>query len=209
MTDKLEYLRKITKDFEEVKELIAEHRILKKEIRKVDRKLITIETKYDFLAEIVSIDGNSTTIEIATKKLFKNAGFTEVRYLVNPRQKREDLQIWCEDCIIIVECKGLKAIHPSLDEICAVKKYIDFRKNKILSHLPIFGLTVINHDNSKHFQQRIKNPIDTFKIEYVIAQKFSVILTTELVKGFLLLKNKIITFEYFKNKIKQHGLVTF
>ena len=105
MTEKLKHLRQITKDFEEVQTLTAEHRILKKQIRTVDRKLKTIETKYGFLSDIVSIGGHNTVIEVAAKKLFKNAGFTDVRHLVNVRPKREDLQIWCDDCIIIVECK--------------------------------------------------------------------------------------------------------
>jgi hypothetical protein len=209
MTDKLKYLRNITKDFEEVKTLIEEHNVLKKKIRNVDRKLKTVETKYEFLSDIVSIGGHDTIIESAAKKLFKNIGFSDVRHLVKARPKREDLQVWCDDCIIIVECKGTKSEHPPNDEIGAVKKYVEYRKSKLQSLLPIFGLTIINHDNRKHFQKRILNPLDTYKIEYVIAQQFSVILTTELVKGFLLVKNNIISFEQFKNKIKQHGLITF
>ena len=87
MTEKLKHLRQITKDFEEVQTLTAEHRILKKQIRTVDRKLKTIEAKYSFLNDITSIDGKDIVIEIAAKQLLKSAGFTQVRHLRYARPK--------------------------------------------------------------------------------------------------------------------------
>lgn len=209
MTERLKHLRQITKDFEEVQTLTAEHRILKKQIRTVDRKLKTIEAKYSFLNDITSIDGKDIVIEIAAKQLLKSAGFTQVRHLRYARPKCEDLQIWCDDCIIIVECKGSKYSVPSDNEIGQVLKYINFRKNNLKSELPVFGCTIINHDNSKPIDKRNKTPIDKNKNEYAKAGQYGIITTIELVKGFVMLKNNDMTFENFKNTIKQYGLIQF
>lgn len=209
MTERLKQLRLLTKSFNEVQQLIAEHNALKKQIRAVDRKLKTIETKYSFLNDITSIDGKDTVIEIAAKQLFKSAGFTQVRHLQNARPKHEDLQIWCDDCLILIECKGTNRSVPDDKVLGQVKKYIDHRANIIKSKLPVFGLTVINHDNSKSIDNRNMKPIDKNKNEYAKAGQYGIITTIELVKGFVLLKNNDITFEQFKNKIKQYGLITF
>lgn len=209
MTERLKQLRLLTKGFNEVQQLIADHNALKKQIRAVDRKLTTIESKYGFLNDITSIDGKDIVIEIAAKQLFKSAGFRQVRHLQNARPKREDLQIWCDDCIILAECKGSKYSVPSDNEIGQVLKYINFRKNTLKSELPVFGLTIINHDNSKPIDKRNKKPIDKNKDEYAKAGQYGIITTIELAKGFVMLKNNNITFEQFKNTIKQHGLITF
>jgi hypothetical protein len=210
MSDSAKHLlRQITKDFKDVRQLVDKHNELKKQIRTIDRKLKTIETKYSFLTDIISVDGNDRIIEVAAKKLLKNAGFTDVRRLENVRPKREDLQIWCSDCIILAECKGTKHSVPKDNEIGQVKKYVDYRKNKIISQLPVFGITIINHDNSKSFNHRNKNPIDKYKHEYAVSGQYGIITSIELVNGFLKLKNNIISFDDFKNKIKQFGLITF
>lgn len=209
MTERLKQLHQVTKGFNEVKQLLIERNAVKKQLRTIDRKLKTIETKYSFLNDITSIDGKDTVIVIAAKRLFKSAGFTDVRHLQNLRPKREDLQIWCNDCIIIAECKGSKHSVPSDNEVGQVLKYINFRKNNLKSKLPVFGLTIINHDNSKTIDKRNKKPIDKNKDEYAKAGQYGIVTTIELVKGFVLLKNNDITFEQFKNTIKQFGLITF
>lgn len=209
MNDNLKLLRHITKDFDDVKHLIATHKDLSKQLRTVDRKLKTIEAKYKFLADIISVGGNDTAIEKSAKLLLKSAGFNHVRHLVNVRPKREDLQIWCNDCLILIECKGTKNSIPPDHELSQIKKYIDHRANIIKSNLPVFGLTIINHDNSKQFHNRNKNPIDKSKHEYAIAGGYGIITTIELVRGFLLLKNNNITFDTFKQIIIKHGNIKF
>jgi len=209
MIDNLKLLRQITKDFNEVKILISEHKSISKQLRKVDRKLQTIESKYKFLTDIVSVDGKDAIIEKSAKLLFKSAGFKQVRHLVNVRPKREDLQIWCDDCLILVECKGTYRSVPDDKELSQIKKYIDHRSNIIKSKIPVFGLTVINHDNSKLYQKRNKNPFDKSKQEYAIASQYGIVTTTELLEGFVLLKNNIITFDTFKQKLKQFGVINF
>ena len=209
MTDNLKLLRQIIKDFNEVKELIAEHKSISIKLRKVDKKLKTLETKYKFLTDLISVDGKDTLIEKAAKSLFKSAGFEQVRHLVNVRPKREDLQIWCNDCLILVECKGTYRSVPDDKELSQIKKYIDHRTNIVKSTIPVFGLTVINHDNSKLYHNRNKNPFDKSKHEYAIASQYGIITTVDLVRGFLLLKNNIITFDTFKQTIKQFGIIKF
>ena len=209
MNENLKLLRYITKDFDDVKNLIETHKALSQQLRRVDRKLKSIETKYKFLTDIISVGGNDTTIEKSAKLLLKNAGFKEVRHLVNVRPKREDLQIWCNDCIILAECKGTKNAVPPDHELSQIKKYIDHRVNIAKSKLPVYGLTIINHDNSKQFHNRNKNPIDKSKHEYAVASGYGVITTVELVHGFLLLKNNQVTFDLFKQTIIKHGNIKF
>lgn len=67
MSDNLKLLRHITKDFDDVKHLIATHKELSKQLRTVDRKLKTIEAKYKFLVDIISVGGNDTIIEKSAK----------------------------------------------------------------------------------------------------------------------------------------------
>lgn len=209
MKENIRQLHEWTKSFKEVQELLTEHNLLKRKIHSIDRRLKTIELKYSFLNDITSIDGTGVLIEIAVKRLFKSAGFVDVRHLRNPKPLREDLQIWCDDCIILVECKGTKHSVPSDDLITPIKKYIDHRANIVKCKLPVFGLTIINLDNSKHIDKRNKNPIDKNKAEYAEAGKYGVVTSIELAGGFLLLKNNDITFEQFKNTIRRHGLVSF
>jgi hypothetical protein len=209
MSDHLKLLRHITKDFDDVKNLIAEHKAIAKQLRTVDRKLKTAEAKYKFLTDIISVGGQDTVVEKSAKLLFKSAGFKEVRHLVNVRPKREDLQIWCDDCLILAECKGTKYSVPPDAELNQIKKYIDHRANIIKSKLPVFGLTIINHDNSKLYHNRNRNPIDKNKHEYAVASQYGIITTVDLVRGFLFLKNNNITFDTFKQTIKQFGVIKF
>ena len=132
-----------------------------------------------------------------------------MRHLVNVRLRREDLQIWCDDCLILVECKGIEQSTPRDHKVSQIKKYIDHRLNIVKSKLPVFGLTVINHNNTKVWHNRNRNPIDNIKHEYAIASGYGIITTIELLNGFWQLKNNIITFDTFKNKIKQPGYLTF
>lgn len=209
MSEHSKLIRHITKDFDDVKKLISEHKTISKQLRNVDRKLKTLEVRYKFLSDIISVGGNDTVIEKSAKLLFKSAGFDEVRHLTRVKPKREDLQIWCDDCLILAECKGTKHSIPSDNELSQIKKYIDHRTNIIKSNIPVFGLTIINHDNSKVYHKRNKNPIDENKHEYAVAGKYGVITTVDLVRGFLLVKNNNITFDAFKHNIKAFGLIKF
>ncbi len=209
MKENIRQVRNWTKSFKEVQKLLSDHNSLKKQLHSIDRRLKTIEAKHSFLDNITSKNGSGTAIEIATKLLFKSAGFNDVRHLKKVKPLREDLQIWCDDCLILIECKGTIHSIPSDDLLGPIKKYIDHRVNIVKSKLPVFGLTVLNNDNSKNIDKRNKNSIDKHKAEYAEASKYGIITTIELVNGFLLLKNNIITFEQFKNTIKQFGLIKF
>jgi len=131
MKDGINHVREITKNFKEVQKLITKHNSLKNKMRSIDRQLKSSEINYSFLHDITSVNGKDILIEIAAKKLFKSAGFTDVRHLKNVTPKREDLQIWCDDCIIIIECKGTKYSIPQDNEVSQVLKYIKFKKKKI------------------------------------------------------------------------------
>ena len=209
MENNLKLLQQFTKNFDEVKQLLDEHKTISKQIRTVERKLKTVEAKYKFLTDLISKGGTGKTIEKASKLLFKSAGFDHVRHLTKVRPEREDLQIWCDDCLILVECKGIKSSVPPDHEISQIKKYIDHRKNIVKSQLPVFGLTILNHDNSKDWDNRNPNPVDNQKNEYAMASEYGIVTTLDLVQGFILLKNKGITFEQFKNLIKRQGLIKF
>lgn len=209
MTERLKQQHHLTHGFNDLQQLIDNHNAIKKKLRANGRRLKTLEIKYSFLNDITSVGGHDTLIETATKRLFKEAGFVDVRHLQNAKPKREDLQIWCKDSLILVECKGTYRQIPDDKELGQVKKYIDHRTNIIKSKLPVFGLTVINHDNRKQASKRNKRPIDKCKEDYAKAGQYGILTTIELVKGFVLLKNSKITFQQFKDTIKQCGLITF
>lgn len=178
------YFRKVTKDLIEVQDLIKKHTEIKKSLAKTKRKLKSTITKYSFLDIITKINSKDMFLETAVKQLFNNIGL-DTKHLINQKPKREDLQIWFDDCVILVECKGVKASNPRYDEVGAVKKYVDYRKKFENWNLPVHGLLVINHDNERNVEMRTKKPLDKLKTDYILAQDFGVITTYELVKGFI------------------------
>ena len=206
----LKILRQFTKGFLDVKPILTEHRKALAKVRSLDRRLKTIETKYKFIPEVIGINARDSFLVNAVKRLFKQAGFKKVVHFKNEKlnPKREDLQLWTEDELFIVEVKGVSKSSPQKHDLMQVLPYFRENENRVKDH-KVFGLIIINHDNKKPFKYRSSTFKDAEKHRDAVLCNYGFISTIDLIWGFLLLKTGKMTFEEFKEKLKQFGLITY
>jgi hypothetical protein len=203
-------LKNITKDFPDVKEALLEHKKAQLAMRKADRKLVTLRTKYNFLEVIIGVGVNDTKLGDALKHLLKEAGFEKVVHYVSPRikPKREDLLAYSNDDLLVIEVKGLNAPNPSFSDLSQVAKYIPETKNR-QSKMNVTGITIINHDKKRPTKERHAHFYDAEKDKDAKNMNFGFISTIDLVIGFWKLKTNEINFEQFKTRLQGTGFITF
>jgi len=202
MTDK-EYL-KLTSGFCDIKQLILREQELKKEYNKARKKLKTKELRYSFLKDIVGIDINADDLVIAVVKLFKAFEFDKVENL--EKLKNEDLRIWFENKLILVEITGVKKIALDDDKSHSISKHININKELNKNH-DVTGLTIVNHDNKKHFTQRNKSPFRPLLDDIGKANKYSLITTDILLKLFIEYKQNLLTKQDIINILTSGGVI--
>lgn len=130
-------LFQITNELPEIIFLKQEYKKAKSQLVRVQRKIISTSKKFKFLSDIVGRNGFGATLELGCLKLFKEIGFEDVKKLKQRNPAREDLQIWCPDCLIVIECKGSKNMEPPDAELNQIKRYIDYRENTIKARYPL------------------------------------------------------------------------
>lgn len=198
---------KLTKIFPDVAEAIERVNSAKKDLNRTTRKVRTLKTKYQFLQDLVDIKTHDDLLDNALKKFFKELGYKDVRK-VGKRYKREDVQIWTDNKLIVIEAKGITRSTPKDHECEQIAKYMRLRKMKIADR-QVFGLFVVNHDNQKHHAKRNPTPFDQQKVEYAEAGEYGLTTTIELLKAFCQIKTERLTIEEFENKICTKGLIRF
>ena len=203
MTEK--QLKCFTRDFPEVKELIAVQKSLKKEINKANKRLNTNFKKFNFLSKIVEIGINDDELEENLKMYFKNIGFEQVNK-VGKHLGEEDLRIIQPDKTIIVETTGIKKLNPTDDKTRQITKHLAVRKSMGEN---VFGLFVLHSENLKPIKERQKIPFTKKQIEYANADKYGLVTTIDLLFAFKLIKTNKLTFKEFENKICSQGHITF
>jgi hypothetical protein len=203
-------LHKITKDFTEVKPLLAEHKKAKAKFKQVDRKINTIDKKYSFLLDVIGIEIDDDKLCDAVKTLFKKAGFEKVVHYKDKRKKpkREDLQLYFEDELFVLEVKGISAVNPGRADVMQVFPYIA-ENRKRQQDKKVYGFTIINHDKKNHPTNRPKRFKDEERENDAINCGYGFISTIDLVIGFQKLKQQSINFDQFKEQLKQTGMITF
>ena len=197
----------ITKIFPDIAEAIERVISAKKDLNRKARKVRTLKTKYHFLQDLVDIKTHDNLLDNALKKFFKELGYKDVRK-VGKKYKREDLQIWTGNKLIVIEAKGITRLTPKEHECEQIAKYIRLRKMK-LNNKQVFGFFVVNHDNQNHYSRRNPTPFDKQKVEYAEAGEYGLTTTIELLKAFCQIKTKRLTIEEFENKICTKGLIRF
>jgi hypothetical protein len=203
-------LKHFIKDFAETKPLISEFEKANKKLRTAKRRLKTVEIKYTFLFDIVAPYSNDNFLANAAKRLFKSTGFKKVVHFKSERlkPKREDLQLWTDTELFVIEIKGLSTPHPPKSALIQVLPYI--RENELhIKDRNIYGFTVINHDNKNRPQDRQRNFKDAEKERDAVNCGYGFISTMDLLIGFTYLKQGKIDFETFKNTLKNKGLITY
>lgn len=207
---KSEY-EKILLEISEISNLVLAKREAKKAINRLNRRIGTIEKNYSFLSEIVAIGNHNKHLEYSLKKYFKSLElFNRVDWL--PKSgSNEDLRIWTDECVIIVDVNGNNKPSLSSAHIHKVGKYIVLgAKIKSMNGFSRRGLVIVNHDNTKHYLKRAANPFtDKTDLFYAEQNNIGLVTTVELVKGYIKLKKGEITKEDFQDKITTNGIIHF
>lgn len=207
---KSEY-EKILLEISEISNLVSAKKEAKKAINRLNRRIATIEKNYSFLSEIVAIGNHDKDLEYSLKKYFKSLGiYNRVDWL--PKSgNNEDLRIWTDECVIIVDSNGnnnttLKSAH-----IHKVSKYMALgAKVKSMNGFTRRGLVVVNHDKSKHYSMRSKTPFtDAKEVEYAEINNIGLVTTVQLLKGYIKVKTGEITLDEFHRRITLNGIIEF
>lgn len=192
------------KEFSDIK---SDYDCAKKSLVSSKRKLRTLEQRYKFLYDIISERGTGDILELGCKRLFNLAGFNDVRHLRKVKPEREDLQIWLDDMLILVECKGIGSHMPNDADLNQIVRYVNYKATNSL--LPVKGIVIFNHDLKKPIDKRNKTPIDKMKEEYAKTSGYGVIHVSQLINGFIQLKNNQINLVQFKDTLLTTGIVKF
>jgi hypothetical protein len=203
MTDK--EFNKMAVEIPEVKELYKQWKIQKKSIDKTRRKLSRVKDKYLFLRTIIGIEKRGNELELAFKEFFKDIGYNDVRH-IGGDNKYEDIIIWGENRLTVIEIKGTKQKMPTQADSSQVLKYLLERKNNY-PDLQVHGITIVNHDNGKSPNNRAKNPFDKDRIRHAENGEYGLVSALDLFIDFHKIKRGIITFEDFDKRLHQKGLL--
>lgn len=199
---------KLTADFPDIADLLRQSERLNKEAKQIRRRLNTKAKHYSFLNTTVGHNSFDKPLERAVQKLLKEVGYTDVRWIGHNNQF-EDLQIWRDSRITVIEVKGLSTLHPKENDCSQVGKYI-LRRQAKHKDKQIFGIFIVNHNNSvADFTKRNAAPFDKTKINDAELAKRGLLTTTELLHGFIKLKTGLITFNDFDTALHGVGLIKF
>lgn len=195
----------LTKSIPEVSDLLEQRNELKIQLNRVSRKLTSLSKKYEFLKVIVSPKVSDDLLEENVKHLFKEIGI-ERTHKVGKSKRKEDLRIILSDKIILSEVTG------TINQISTVSKtrqmtpHVDVEKSKGEN---AHGLFIVNHENDKHFKEKIKTPFTKDQIKYAKAGKYTLMTTQSLVNGFIMVKTDQLSLSDFEKRICEYGVVEF
>lgn len=144
----------ITKEFREFEILLIKQKTLKKEINKTNRRLNTLSQKYSFLSNIVAVNMGDDILDQYLKKYFKEIGFNDVRK-VGKNNGKDDLQIYLENELIIMEATGIKGTHTSDAKTRQITKHLD---EKRINNENVYAVFIVNHDKHNYYKDRNENP---------------------------------------------------
>lgn len=192
----------------EFKEIISLLRQQKRDIAATKRRLEKVNNKYDFLKQIFKVGSDGQFLERQIAELFKAIGYENVKHIIFPTDM-PDIEITVADRLTCIEVKSSKRLHETENEILQVNKY-KVRRQDDLPHLIVKGIIIFNNDNLKtEIKLRDKNPFDANRERDGKLNGYSLISTTELTNGFILLKKNEITFKQFDKIIHRIGIVKF
>ncbi len=176
-------LKKLTKDFTDIKVLLEKRDEIKRDDNKVRRRLRTQFSRYDFLKDIVDIGCRGDRLVNALVKYFKAVGFDRVEN-VDKEFEEEDIRLWTEDSLIIFEVTGVDKLQPKHDKAHSVSRHMPARKSEY-PNLKVYGGFIINHDNNKHYLKRNPKPFDEKIRRVALGHKYSLLTTVDLLRWFL------------------------
>jgi hypothetical protein len=192
----------------EFKEIISLLRQQKRDIAATKRRLEKKNSKYIFLKQIFKFGSDGQFLERQIAELFKEIGYKNVNQINFPTDM-PDIEITVAERLTCIEVKSSKRMHETENELLQVNKY-KVRRQDDLPNLIVKGILIFNNDNQQiDITLRDKNPFDANRERDAKLNGYSLISTTELTNGFILLKKNEISFEQFDKIIHRIGIVKF
>lgn len=187
MVDQIKQVPEIQVETDKLKQL-------KKEVRRSRTKVNSLFQKYSFVAEIVNPNIDDLKLEYSIQALFKDLGFKTIK----PAEKR-DLDLFVEylSNIIGIEIKNANSLREN--DIFQVYKYAKRHESDGNKMHPL-----LIWNNTKTGQK-----FDGFRIRDAIINEYSLLTTSELLKGYILTKQNKIDLGTFYRQIISKGLVYF
>jgi len=181
---------------------------LVRKTKQINRRLRTLKKKYLFLKTIIETN-DSTALELAIKDYFKAVGYQNVVHTGNDTE-REDVQVWHENTVYIIECKNKTKGNANREDV----GQLNYRRG-LIKDLPEFNgytlkyILVINNQNEFAPTKRHENPLSKEIEKSLNCDKNSTVTTMELYDAFIKFKQNKITFSHFDKKLNQVGLIKF
>lgn len=192
----------------EFNEIISLLKQQKRDIAATKRRLKRLTKKFIFIERIFEVGSQDTYLEKQITELLKAIGYENVKHITYPKDM-PDIEIMLSNRLTCIEVKSSKKPHEQENEILQVHKY-KVRRQDDLPNLKVAGILIFNNDNKNlNPKLRDKRPFDDKRERDAILNGYSLISTTELINGFILLKKKEVSFEEFDKIIHKTGIVKF
>jgi len=178
----------------EIKSINDEYRSLKREINRRRQKLKTLYAKHSFITEIIDPKVPDLQLEVSVKKLFSDLG-----YIAKQPETKQDLDVLIRfgKDIIGIEVKNDR--HVRENELFQGIKYVGRHKRNGIEMHP---LMIWNNSKERH-------QFDDNRISDAENNKYGILTTEELLKGYLKVKQNKINLKLFNTIINQTGLIKF
>lgn len=185
----------------EVKEHFDRYQVLKRQIKRERKKINTLFEKFDFLTQIIkpkqqkSSPEEDKQLENHILTLFKNLGYKTIKPI-----KNDDLDVIIFTNISRIGIEVKNGNLPSENDLFQARKYAVRKKEEsgeIMHPLVIWNNSTTNQE------------FDSRRVRDAVYNKYGILTTKELLKGFLKLKQGKITFIQFNDQINKIGLIKF
>jgi|ERR1035437_854698 hypothetical protein len=187
-------MEKIIDKIPEIKNARYNYHVLKRNLNKERRKIKSLYKKYYFINMITSKDVDDHELEGYILQLFQDLAYKTKK----PNKRDLDVIVSLNSSIIGIEVKNGNL--PSENDMFQARKYaIRHLKN---TNKIMHPLTVWN--NAKTGQK-----FDSFRIIDAEENLYGIITTSELLKGYLKVKQKTLNLKTFDYLINKTGLIKF
>lgn len=198
--------KKITSEFEDIKVLKTQLADIKKQERRVRRRLKTQYNNYSFLSEIVGLSMKDKKLIEPLVKYFKHLGIIVHRAPDKDRGGIEDLRIFHKNKLIILEATSIDKDRATEAKLTQVLKHLNTRKSEH-SPLNVSGLTIVNHEDEKPAHERIlKQNYQASTLRILTSNNLTTTTTLTLLIAFINIKKGKMTADDLLEKLATPGV---
>jgi hypothetical protein len=144
-------IKKVTAKFDDVKILMDKLAEIKRDERKVKRRLKTKYLNYTFLSDIVGLSKKDKKLTEPLFKFFKHLQLNIQRAPNKDKGGIEDLRIFYDDKLIIIEATSIENDRAPEAKLTQILKHTKIRQAEF-PNFKVIGLSIINHEDKKHFK---------------------------------------------------------